>query len=189
MDGQSLLERLISEHKPGHALQREFQTDPGIYRLDLERIWRRGWLFAGHTCQVKDPGDYFVFDVDTDSLVVIRGDDGRIHALHNTCRHRGMRICQDETGHVGRIVCPYHQWSYARNGELVPRLGPQGFERAKVAAVRNYEVRANWKLVWENNRECWHCAANHPQYVRANWDNAPIDDAGLRREIEAHARA
>ena len=238
MDGQSLLERLISEHKPGYALQREFQTDPGIYQLDLERIWRRGWLFAGHTCQVKDPGDYFVFDVDTDSLVVIRGDDGRIHALHNTCRHRGMRICQDETGHVGRIVCPYHQWSYARNGELVacggmdkdgdvdprhfglhrahlrevaglifvclaaepipfdaaeralvPRLGPQGFERAKVAAVRNYEVRANWKLVWENNRECWHCAANHPQYVRANWDNAPIDDAGLRREIEAHARA
>ena len=47
-DASTLLDRLIAEHKPGHALQREFQNDPGIYQLDLERIWRRGWLFAGH---------------------------------------------------------------------------------------------------------------------------------------------
>src|SRR5882724_2248 len=118
-DARGLLERLISEHKPGHALQREFQTDPGIYQLDLDRIWRRGWLFAGYTCQVKRPGDYFVFDVDTDSVIVIRGDDEKIHALHNTCRHRGMKVCQTQSGHLARIVCPYHQWSYARDGELV----------------------------------------------------------------------
>jgi glycine betaine monooxygenase A len=237
-DAQALLERLISEHKPGYALQREFQTDPGIYQLDLDRIWRRGWLFAGHTCQVKQPGDYFVFDVEPDSIVLIRGDDERIHALHNTCRHRGMKVCQAASGHVGRIVCPYHQWSYTRNGELAAcggmdtegdldrrdfglhrvhvrevgglifvclaqdpfpfeeaerslgaLLRPQGLERAKVAATRSYEVRANWKLVWENNRECWHCNANHPQYVKANYDNAPIDDAALKHEIEAQARA
>ena len=50
-------------------------------------------------------------------------------------------------------------------------------------------MRANWKLVWENNRECWHCNVNHPQYVKANYDNAPIDDPALKREIEAQARA
>ena len=237
-DARALLDRLIVEHKPGHALQREFQTDPGIYQLDLERVWRRGWLFAGHTCQVKKPGDYFVFEVDTDSIIVIRGDDASIHALHNTCRHRGMKICHQESGHVTRIVCPYHQWSYARSGELTAcggmdadgdldrrdyglrrvavrevgglifvcladdppafdaaadtlgaGLRPQGLERAKVAASRSYEVRANWKLVWENNRECWHCNANHPQYIKANYDNAPIDDATLRHEIETQARA
>jgi len=237
-DAAALLDRLIAEHKAGHALQREFQTDPGIYQLDLERIWRRGWLFAGHTCQVERPGDYFVFDVDTDSIIVIRGDDDRIVALHNTCRHRGMKVCQAESGHVARIVCPYHQWSYARNGELVAcggmdrdgdldrrdfglhrvhvrdvgglifvclaatpppfdgaqealgaLLHPQGLARAKVAATRRYEVRANWKLVWENNRECWHCNVNHPQYIKANYDNAPIDDAALRAEIETQARA
>jgi Rieske 2Fe-2S family protein len=237
-EAQALLDRLIAERTTGYALQREFQTDPGIYQIDLERIWRRGWLFAGHTCQVKTPGDYFVFEIDTDSIVIIRGDDGKIHALHNTCRHRGMKVCQAESGHVGRIVCPYHQWSYARSGELMacggmdkdgdldPRrfglhrahvrevgglificlaadpipfegaaaslgamLRAQGLDRAKVAAARNYEVRANWKLVWENNRECWHCKANHPQYVKANFDNAPIDDATLKKEIEAIAQA
>src|SRR5258705_10982121 len=237
-DARVWLERLIAEHPPGHALQREFQTDPGIYQLDLERIWRRGWLFAGHTCQVKAPGDYFVFDIDTDSIIVIRGDDGHIAALHNTCRHRGMKVCQTQSGHLARIVCPYHQWSYARDGELVAcggmdkdgdldrrdyglhrvharevggliflcladdpppfegaaealgaLLRPQGLERARIAATRSYEVHANWKLVWENNRECWHCNANHPQYVKANYDNAPIDDPALKHEIETQARA
>jgi Rieske 2Fe-2S family protein len=68
-------------------------------------------------------------------------------------------------------------------------LRPQGLERARIAASRSYEVHANWKLVWENNRECWHCNANHPQYVKANYDNAPIDDPALKREIETQARA
>lgn len=62
-NAQALLDRLLKEHRPGFALQREFHTDPGIYQLDLERIWRRGWLFAAR--EVKRPGDYVVFDVDT----------------------------------------------------------------------------------------------------------------------------
>lgn len=236
-EAEALLERLIAEHRPGYALPREFHADPGIYQLDLERIWRKSWLFAGHTCQVKKPGDYFVFDIDTDSIIVMRGDGGRIRAMHNTCRHRGMKVCQQESGHVRLIVCPYHQWSYARNGDLVacggmdrdgdldrrefglhqvhvreveglifvclaaeappfeeaeralaPMLLPQGLDRAKVAAARSYVVRANWKLVWENNRECWHCNVNHPQYIKANFDNAPIDDARIRQEIERLAQ-
>ncbi len=47
---------------------------------------------------------------------------------------------------------------------------------AKVAATIEYEIAANWKLVWENNRECLHCASNHPQYVRANYDHARPGD-------------
>jgi phenylpropionate dioxygenase-like ring-hydroxylating dioxygenase large terminal subunit len=74
-DAQALLDRLLVEHKPGFALQREFHTDAGIYQLDLERIWRRGWLFAGHSCEVKRPGDYIVVDIDTDSIIVMRGDE------------------------------------------------------------------------------------------------------------------
>lgn len=239
VEAQALLEHLVAQRRPGFALQREFSTDSRIHALDLERIWRRGWLFAGHSCEVARPGDYLTFDVDVDSVLVIRGDDGRLHAHHNTCRHRGMKICQSERGHAGKaLVCPYHQWAYGRDGRLLacggmdrdgdldprefglhpvhvkevgglvfvslardpmpfepaaralgPMLAAQGLDRAKVAAIRSYEVRANWKLVWENNRECWHCDANHPQYVKANYDNAPIDDSRVRAEVEALAGA
>ena len=235
-DAEALLARLLAAHRPGFALAREFSCDPGIYGLDLERVWRRGWLFAGHSCQVPRPGDWLTFDVDADSVVVIRAGDGDLRAHHNTCRHRGMRLCDAPAGHARLLVCPYHQWAYAPEGALVAcggmdrdgdverahfglhpvhvreveglifvsfarepfpfaaaaadlgaLLRPQGLRRAKIAATRDYLVRANWKLVWENNRECWHCDVNHPQYVKANFDNAPVADAAVRAEVEAIA--
>jgi Rieske 2Fe-2S family protein len=230
---------LISEHPPGHSLQRDFYTHAEVYRFDLERVWRRGWLFAGHTCQVPEPGDYFTLQVDTDSIVVIRGDDGVIHGLHNVCRHRGTPLFGNPSGHVNRIVCPYHQWVYARDGALVSCRGMhealdkaqwglhrvqlreveglifislaakplefdpagelfsgiahvQGLTRAKTAKILDYDVQANWKLVWENNRECWHCNVNHPQYIKANFDHYNADDTSDRiktRVAEAVARS
>src|SRR5213079_723355 len=63
----------------------------------------------------------------------------------------------------------------------------QGFRRAKVAKAVDYLVKANWKLVWENNRECFHCNANHPQYIKANFDHYNADDTTprIREQIAA----
>jgi len=63
-------------------------------------------------------------------------------------------------------------------------LSPQGLSEARVAARRSYRIRANWKLIWANNRECWHCHVGHPDYVRANYDAAP-DTPRVRAELEA----
>lgn len=228
------LESLIESCRPGWSLPRAFYTDESVYRADLERIWRRGWIFAGHDCQIPQPGDFFTLELDTDSIIVIRGDGGDLHALHNVCRHRGMRLCTEAAGSARRIVCPYHQWGYARDGRLLhcrsmpedfdkSQFGlrpvhlrevegliyvslaaeppafeparellagmarPQGFTRAKVAKVIDYAVPANWKLVWENNRECWHCNVNHPQYIKANFDHYNADDTpeSIRCDIAA----
>jgi Rieske 2Fe-2S family protein len=211
-----------------------FYTDPDVYRADIETIWRRGWLFAGHSCEIPNPGDYFVYTVDQDSLVVIRGDDGEVRALYNTCRHRGSLICTEPAGHVGKLVCPYHQWAYARDGRLVgcggihdapekgelglisaparelagliyvslndepeefepavaamaPHLAPHGLQDGKVAFQVEYEIAANWKLVWENNRECVHCPVGHPQYVKANYDVAPTNDPAFQARIDTRS--
>lgn len=217
----------IASRKPGYSLPREFYGEETIYRADVERIWRRGWLFAGHTCQIPQSGDYFTFDLGDDSLIVVRDDDGSINALHNLCRHRGTLLCNEASGKVGRFICPYHQWTYARDGALVscrgmqdeldktefglhrahvlqleglifvsfaveppdpgeaqaqigPLARPQGMQRAKVAKTVDYEVAANWKIVWENNRECYHCNVNHPQYIKANFDHYNADDTTER---------
>ena len=204
----------------------KFHSDEEIYRADLDRIWRRGWLFAGHSCEVSQAGDYFTLQVDADSLIVLRGPAGTLHGLHNVCRHRGSPICNDAAGHVSRLVCPYHQWAYGLDGALLscrgmhdldksqlglkpvhvrevagliflslavdppnfppahellaPLAQPQGLQRAKVAKMVDYLVRANWKLVWENNRECYHCNLNHPQYIKANFDHFNADDTTPR---------
>ena len=47
----------------------------------------------------------------------------------------------------------------------------------------------NWKLVWENNRECYHCSPNHPELCRS-FPEAPtvagVDGAADDPEIAAH---
>jgi Rieske 2Fe-2S family protein len=224
---QTHLQELIAAHRPGWSLPRDFYCAESVYRADLERIWRSGWLLAGHSCEIAKPGDYFTLDVDADSIVVLRGEDGAACALHNVCRHRGSLICTEACGHVTRLVCPYHQWSYGLDGRLLtargmpadfdkarfglhmlptheeqgliffslaeeptpfepardvlaPLLKPQGLRRAKVANAADYLIKANWKLVWENNRECFHCNVNHPQYIKANFDHYNSDDTSPR---------
>ena len=218
---------LLAAWRPGWSLPGEFYHEDEVYQLDIEHVWRTGWLFAGHTCEIAKPGNYFTMEVDSDSIIIIRADEGIIHALHNVCRHRGSRICSEACGHVSRFVCPYHQWTYGLDGTLLacrgmqadldksqfslhpvhvkeveglifislaekpvpfapvqralaPLLKPQGFTRAKVAKAVDYLVQANWKLLWENNRECYHCNVNHPQYIKANFDHYNADDTSPR---------
>ena len=97
-----------------------------MFASELERVWEASWLYAGPSAAVREAGDYFRFELADWSLVIVRGEDGRVHALHNTCRHRGMPLCSDAAGHTRRWICPYHQWTYALDGRL---LACGGMER------------------------------------------------------------
>jgi Rieske 2Fe-2S family protein len=205
-------------------LPREFYCDPTVYQLDLEMIWYREWLFAGHDCEVSATGDYFTLQIGEYPLIVLRDNDGRVRGFHNTCRHRGSRICASAKGTAGRLTCPYHQWTYQLDGELLsprdmgkdfdptkgalkpvhcesaggyiwvclgavapdfeefrqkmePYFLPHSLRDAKVAFESTIIECANWKLVWENNRECYHCASNHPELCRTLSDDPAVNGA------------
>jgi Rieske 2Fe-2S family protein len=209
---QSLLSRLQA-HRPTAPLSRDFYTSAADYQLELEALWYRDWLFIGHDCEIPRPGDYLTVQIGEYPVLVVRGSDGKVRAFHNSCRHRGARICPEAQGNVPRLVCPYHQWSYRLDGGLIaardmgadfdrsryglrpvhcagaggyiwvclgvvapdfepfaaqiePYMRPHRLHEAKVAFESTIVERANWKLVWENNRECYHCPANHPELSR-----------------------
>jgi Rieske 2Fe-2S family protein len=127
----------IASRRPGYSLPGEFYSSELFYRAELETIWRRGWLFAGHTCEIPNPGDYFTFAVEDDSIIVIRDDGGQIRALWNVCRHRGTQICSEPRGRAGRLVCPYHQWTFARDGALLSCRGMQDeIDKDKLGLLR-----------------------------------------------------
>ena len=108
------------------SLPGEFFTSDEIYQADLDRVWRRGWLFAGHDCEIPSAGDYFTFNVGADPLIVIRGEDGVVRAFHNVCRHRGTLLCRESSGSARQLVCTYHQWVYAKDGKLLSCRGSMG---------------------------------------------------------------
>jgi len=89
-----------------------------LHELELERIFKHEWLCVGREEHIPNPGDYYSFDLLGEMLLIIRGDDGEVRALSNICRHRYMPLAQGE-GNMKRIVCPYHSWGYATDGQLI----------------------------------------------------------------------
>ena len=138
-DANGLISGLIAARKPGFALDRAFYADPAVYARDMERVFMREWLYAGHASQIPEPGDYFLFEVAGESVIVVRGDDGEIRSLVNVCRHRGSRVCYEKRGNTSWFSCPYHGWTYDLRGELkAARQMPKDFDMSGsgLAAIR-----------------------------------------------------
>jgi Rieske 2Fe-2S family protein len=149
------LSELIERRRPGYSLEQPFYVAPHIFEMDLDRIYRRHWLLAGPTCRLTQSGDFFRYDIANDSLIVLRDDAGEVQAFHNVCRHRGSRVCLDESGHAKRLVCPYHNWAYGLDGALCSaRHLPEEIDRSSLG-LHPVHVRVVAGLIFV-------CLANEP---------------------------
>jgi Rieske 2Fe-2S family protein len=225
---------------------------PAQYARELEAIWYRHWIYLCRASALEGPRAFRTFTVGTQQILVLRDEDNRLRAFHNTCRHRGSTLCTDEAGRLRAkfVTCPYHGWAYDLSGRLVATPFVEegaGFAKADyplydvaVAEWRGFVfvhlgrhappvteifgavasrldnwpledlvvghsyrrvIACNWKVFWENFKECLHCPGVHPElsamvpiYGRGivaerddpNWqDHAASDDPrlkwGLRR--------
>jgi len=208
------VQQLIRNYKSGFSLEQAFYTNNDLFDCEWEYIFRKQWLYAGNTAQLPKAGDYFLYHLQNDSIIIIRGSDNEVYAHYNTCRHRGSAILMNDAGHAAKLICPYHQWVYDKDGSLLnarmmpedfckenyslhpahvqvaeglificlaetkpdfstiqkslsPYLKPYRINNARLACRKNYTLRANWKLVAENFRECYHCGGAHPEYCNA----------------------
>jgi len=125
---------LAARQKHGRALDQAFYTDPDIYRTDIERIFMNAWLYAGHVSEIPAVGDWFLYELDTESVIVIRAAEDRVNALLNVCRHRGSRICLEPCGNARRLTCQYHAWTYDLDGRLraAAHMG-EDFDKSEIA--------------------------------------------------------
>lgn len=209
----SYVETLLATHRPGYSLAQPFYSNEEVFEAELKSIWHKQWIFAGLSCEIPDAGAWFKVDLGKASAVIVRGHDGAVRAFHNTCRHRGSRICLAEKGRSRNLTCPYHQWTYDSQGKLIfakemgegfdkgehslksinveevggylficlsdnpppfeefrtsvlPYLARHDLADAKVAFESTIIEKANWKLVIENNRECYHCGGSHPELLK-----------------------
>jgi phenylpropionate dioxygenase-like ring-hydroxylating dioxygenase large terminal subunit len=115
------------------TVSRLFDVDP------LDKLSLPGWLYHDaefleaekraflraapqvvcHESEIAAAGEWRTLDYLGESIIVIRGDDGEVRAFANVCRHRGSRLVDGTGGCAKLLTCPYHAWSYARDGRLV----------------------------------------------------------------------
>ena len=112
------IKTLIKKQKINHTLDQQFYINDDIFELDVKNIFYKQWVFVGHISRIPHLGDYFLFNIGKESIIIIRDEDNNIHAHYNVCRHRGSQICLKEQGNKKLLVCPYHAWSYNLDGTI-----------------------------------------------------------------------
>jgi glycine betaine catabolism A len=196
-----------------YSLPQPFYNDERLFQIDMQEIFGKEWLIAGMTCEIPTKGNFITLQLGDNPILVVRGAEGKVHAFHNVCRHRGSRLCVSDKGKVAKLVCPYHRLLFAgtemgadfnmadfnlkpihvktAGGYIFISLAdeppaiddflrtlehymePYDMENAKVAVRTDLVEQANWKLVLENNRECYHCSGSHPELLNTllEWDD------------------
>jgi phenylpropionate dioxygenase-like ring-hydroxylating dioxygenase large terminal subunit len=128
-------------------------TSPEFLEREQQTLFRNEWLCMGRASALPNPGDYLTAEIAGQPIIVIRRDDGTLHAMSNVCLHR-MSTLLEGRGNVRRIVCPYHAWNYSLDGDLrgAPMMDRQdGFfkDSYKLPQVR-CEIWQGWIYVTLN---------------------------------------
>jgi phenylpropionate dioxygenase-like ring-hydroxylating dioxygenase large terminal subunit len=85
---------------------------------EWERLWTRVWLIAGPRSDLREPGDYFTFDIGRESIIITLNDDENVRAFYNVCPHRGNRVVLNEHGCATKFTCTFHSWCFDLDGKV-----------------------------------------------------------------------
>ena len=136
-------------------VDRSIFVDDQIFNDEQEAVFTRAWLFVAHETQIPNPGDFFVSRMGTESVIVSRDRESKIHVFLNSCRHRGMKVCRYDEGNTTSFTCPYHAWQYGSDGRLLgvpqnltlyPDLDKSQWPLVEVPQMENYKgsIWATW---------------------------------------------
>ena len=139
------------------TLAGSYYTDPDVFEREQLAIFEGDWLCVARSGDIGQPGQFQTVQAGRESVLVVRQRDGGLRALLNVCRHRGARVCTEESGQVSRYLrCPYHAWSYELNGRLAaaPNLAKMPdidrSERGLVAVASREWLGYVWVCLAEN---------------------------------------
>jgi len=128
---------------PAPSLPATWYFDPAQHEREMATLWRDNWLYVSRTEAFQKPGAFRVLSIGNQNYLVVRSRQGNLRGFHNTCRHRGSLLCdkkEGQLGQTGRIVCPYHQWTYdSEDGTLLRTSSfaePEDFRRSSYRLFR-----------------------------------------------------
>ena len=146
MNSSTIPVAIINPDAPPESLEaKQPPIDNGIQRYGKEgyfsrdymarewqKMWTRTWLIAGVSADLPEVGDYFLFDISGESIIVTRTGEG-MKAFYNVCSHRGSKLVFEERGNKKVFVCPFHSWSFHNTGELRRITDEESFQPEVIA--------------------------------------------------------
>jgi Rieske 2Fe-2S family protein len=157
-------------------------TDEAIYALEQERIFEQLWFCAARSSDLAGAGSFKTVQIGRESVIVSRNRAGAIRAFYNVCRHRGAKLCTEDTGEIKRAFqCAYHAWTYDLDGALIaaPNL-------TKMPDVDRTEFGLMPVAVREWLGYVWLCLADEPPSFEQEVMQTIADRLGDLESIERY---
>lgn len=105
-------------YSPDAKVATSMYEDPELFRLEMEKIFRKTWVWVAHDSEFPDKGSFKLSQVGLEPVIVVRDRKGVIHVMVNRCRHRAATVCEVKKGKTSSFQCPYHGWGYGLDGSL-----------------------------------------------------------------------
>ena len=131
---------------------------PEIFAREQEKIFEQMWFCAARGSDLAKPGDFKTVQIGRESIILSRNRKKEPRAFFNICRHRGAKVCSEESGSGKRsFQCPYHAWTYDLDGKLIaaPNL-------TKMPDIGREEYALHKAHVREWLGYLWVCVADEP---------------------------
>jgi phenylpropionate dioxygenase-like ring-hydroxylating dioxygenase large terminal subunit len=153
MTQSDVMTNLAANVHAGYSLPQDFYTSEAVFKADMDQVISQKWILAGHVSRVPNKGDYFLFKIGGEQIIIIRENADSVRAFFNVCRHRGSTICQAESGNAPKLVCPYHAWTFGLDGKLLAaRLMPADFDKTE-NSLHACHIRVFHGLIFINMSE------------------------------------
>ena len=174
-----------------HMLPPRAYHDPEVFQFELESWFTSAWLFVGREEDAPATGSYFLTEIAGENVVVVRGNDGRLRAFHNVCRHRGATILEEPAGQLVRFQCPYHAWIYDLEGQLRPPRHTDTLQNFECAANGLFSVAlATWQgMIFLNLARDAATFGDHIGEFPTHFDRFPLADLRRAKRMEYDVRA
>lgn len=144
---QTLSDLRSQDQQDAFSMPPLFYTSEDFLELEKEQIFRNEWTCVGHVGEIANPGDFFTTELIGEQLLVVRNDDGDVNVLSNVCRHRGNLVEPEASGNRRSFVCPYHAWTYQRDGAL--KTAPL-MKKAKAFDAKKCSLPKLQTEIWNN---------------------------------------
>ncbi len=139
-------------------VSRDVFVSEDVFKIEVERIFNRVWLYLAHDSEIPSPGDFVTRNLAGTPVIVVRERDGSVKVFLNSCAHRGAKVCRVDSGNARTFVCPYHGWAYDLDGSRIKHqfdaLFPADTDFSKMGLVQAPRVETYKGFIfgsWNND--------------------------------------
>ncbi|WP_431225748.1 Rieske 2Fe-2S domain-containing protein [Serratia sp. L9] len=110
---------VIDKEKGIYQCNRAIFTDESLFELEIKAIFEGNWVYLAHESQIAEPGDYYTLTLGRQPIIITRDKDMQLHAMINSCSHRGAMLASRKSGNKTSFTCPFHGWTFNNSGNLL----------------------------------------------------------------------